>query len=141
MKKKAYTFFIALVCVITCAIFLAACGGKEINYLKVDCGDGQLKTQHDMGSFKSDRLDEIKSGLSGFTFYYEYYPDKSTEKADMSKVGVKHFVNGNEYAGLPQTLQANCSYTVCYYYEGHEPSADFSDALVVTITFMVTGDE
>lgn len=139
MKKKLIPIILALVCAIVCALGLSACEKKEINYLKADDGSGKLKTQFDFGTVSADELETVKTKLAALTFYYEYYPDKSTEKADMSKVKVKHFIGGNgEHAGLPDKLQSEASYTVCYYLEGHEPTADLSDALVVTINFWVS---
>lgn len=137
MKKKIVTLIAVLVCVLTCVFALASCG-KELNYLKADDGNGQLETQFDLGTFSADDLSAVKAKIAKFTFYYEYYPDKSTEKADMTKVKVKHFTGGGaEQAGLPQSLQANTSYSVYYYYEGHEPTADFSDSFAVRIDFQV----
>lgn len=137
MKKKPLPLITALVFVVCCALGLAACG-KELNYLKADNGDGQLKTQFDLGTFSADELDEVKTKLSLLTFYYEYYPDNSIEKADMSQVKVKYFV-GSEggHEGLPEQLKSGNSYKVCYYYTGHEPTADFSDSFVVSIDFWV----
>lgn len=135
MKKKLISVVLVLVCAITCVFGLTACG-KELNYLKADDGSGQLKTEFNFGTVSAD---ELSAKLSGLTFYYEYYPDRSTEKADMAKIKVKHFVNGNEeHEGLPEQFQMLTSYTVCYYYEGHEPTADASDSFVVTIIFSVT---
>lgn len=126
-----------VICVVACVLGIAACG-KELNYLRADNGDGQLKSEFDIGSFSADQLNAVKTKLSELTFYYEYYPDRSTEKADMSRVKVKYFLNNDGHEGLPETLQTNSSYTVCYYYDGHEPTADYSDAFVVTVTFSVT---
>lgn len=140
MKKKMIAAMLITVCTVICAVFFSACG-KELNYLKADDGSGKLKTEFDFGNFSVDELDKVKTKLSGLTFYYEYFPDNSTEEADMSEVKVKHFVSGTngkeEHAGLPETLQASSSYTVCYYYTGHEPTADASDSFVVTISFWV----
>lgn len=136
MKKKITVFIASLVCALIFAIGLAACG-KELNYLKVKNDNGQLKTELDIGTYSVGDIAAVKSKLSGLEFYFEYFPDNSTEKADMSKVKVKYFINNEGTAGLPETLQSSCSYTVYYYYEGHEPTADFSDALAVRISFNV----
>ena len=139
MKKKLIPLILALACAIACALGLAACEGKELNYLKVvDEGTGQLKDNLDIGNYSSDQLEQIKAKLSGLQFKFVYYPNNSTENADMSKVKVKHFINHEGHAGLPEQLQAGASYSVYYYVEGHEPTADFSDSLVVTINFSVT---
>lgn len=139
MKKKLIPLILALVCAIACVFGLAACEGKELNYLKVvDAGTGQLKQNMDIGTYSSDQLEQIKTKLSGLQFIFEYYPDNSTEDADMTKVKIKHFINNEGHAGLPEQLQAGASYSVYYYVEGHEPTADFSDSLVVTINFSVT---
>lgn len=142
MKKKFIITLLALVCALTCALGLAACG-KELNYLKADGGDGQLKTEFDFGNFSADELNAVKDKLSTLTFYYEYYPDKSTEKADMSKVEIKYFYSDGqggtlEGKGLPETLIKGTGYTLYYYYVGHEPTADFSDAMCVRINFFVS---
>lgn len=141
MRKKVITLLTAFVCAVLCALGFAACG-KELNYLKADAGDGNLKTEFDLGSFSVDDINAVKAKLSELTFYYEYYPDGSTEKADMSKVEIKHFYSDGqggtiEGKGLPETLIKGTGYRLCYYYVGHEPTADFSDSFVVTISFWV----
>lgn len=136
MKKKLIGLIMAIVCTIACVFALVACG-KEINYLRADDGNGQLKSELEFGIFSVDELDAVKNKFSQLTFYYEYYPDHSTAKADMSKVKLKHFVNGEGKEGLPEVLQSNGYYTVYYYYEGHEPTADFSDSFAVRISFSV----
>lgn len=142
MKKKLIPLILALVCAIACVFGLTACG-KELNYLKADSGDGQLKSEFDFGTFSADELNIVKEKLSTLTFYYEYYPDKSTEKADMSKVEIKYFYSDgqggtSEGKGLPETLIKGTGYTLYYYYVGHEPTADFSDAMCVRIGFFVS---
>lgn len=141
MKRKLIPLITALICVIVCAFAFTACEKREINYLKADAGDGQLKTEIDLGDFAPDQIDEVKSKLAALTFYYEYYPDKSTEKANMDDVKVKYFApDGSEHAGLPDALHAeeyDVNYTVYYYYKGHEPTADFSDSFVVRVNIGV----
>lgn len=139
MKKKLIPLILALACAIACALGLAACEGKELNCLKVvNESTGQLKQDLDIGIYSVNQLEQIKTKLSGLQFVFEYYPDNSTENADMSKVKVKHFINNEGYAGLPDQLQANTSYSVYYYYIGHEPTAEFSDAMCVRIGFYVS---
>lgn len=146
MKKKLIPFITALVCAIGCLIAFSACNGKELNYLKVlDTGTGQYKSELDLGTFSSDQLDGLNAKLSDLKFIFEYYPDNSIEDADMTKVKTKHFYsNGDgtttEEAGIPQTLQKGANYSLYYYYEGHEPTADFSDALCVRIQFSISND-
>lgn len=141
--KKLVTLILALICVAACAIGLAACG-KELNCLKVvDADTEQLKQEINLGTFSSDQLDELKAKLAELKFVFEYYPDKSTKDADMSKVKTKHFYsdgqgNAIEGQGIPTTLQQGTSYSLYYYYEGHEPTADYHDALSVHIMFLVS---
>lgn len=145
MKRKLIPLITALICVIICAFAFTACEKKEINYLKADAGDGQLKTEIDLGEFTPDQIGEVKNKLAALTFYYEYYPDNSTEKANMDDVKIKYFApDGSEHAGLPDALQADeqnashtVTYTVYYYYKGHEPTADFSDSFVIKVAIGV----
>ena len=144
MKKKLLSTVLVFMCILICALGLTACG-KELNYLKADNGDGQLKTEFDFGTISADEISVVKEKLSDLTFYYEYYPDKSTEKADMSKVEIKYFYSDGqggtiEGKGMPETLVKGSGYTLYYYYVGHEPTASFSDALCVRINFSVDGD-
>ncbi len=56
----------------------------------------------------------------------------------MSKVKVKYFINNDEYEGLPEKLEKDTHYKIYYYYEGHEPTAGWSDTFSVSVSFSVT---
>lgn len=135
MKKNIIVAALA----ITCATGLVACNNKERNGIKVTGFDGENKQDsYDLGNYNYGETDKIKENLGGLRFFWYFVEEEGYEEVAKEDIKMIYFDTETQTPNrtLPEEFLAG-SYSLHYYVDGHEPTANHSDSFSVSVNFVV----